>query len=224
MESFHIAENLLEYKVFRCENGFAAHVVGVHALPASGKGATVEDNVDSVVCGIAENVLVEAHCFLLVTAEEVDLDALHAVVFQPLHLFFTYDGAVHLVGGALHDVVPVAARRVPEQGIDAFFAGIAEKFGHAVVADVLVPACVDKYVFIAEVGGKVDESLLVFHIHAVVLPYNPAPCAASGACGVLDIVLGLNNVPRNCCFGYRCEVVGNSDCAPGGCAGQRDAG
>ena len=80
-------------EVFRCENGFAAHVVGVHALPAPGKGAAVEDNIDSVVCGIAENVFVEAHCFLLVTAEEIDLDALHAVVFQPLHLFFTHDGA-----------------------------------------------------------------------------------------------------------------------------------
>ena len=29
--------------------------------------------------------------------------------------------------------------------------------------------------------------------------------AASGACGVLNIVLGLNNVPRNSCFGYRCK-------------------
>ena len=96
-------------KVLRCQNGFATHIVGIKSLPSSRQGAAVEYNVNSIFCGIGKNIFVDAHGFLFVTAEKVNLYGVHALVTQPFHFFFACYRAVHFVGGALHDVVPMAA-------------------------------------------------------------------------------------------------------------------
>ena len=77
---------------------------------------------------------------------------------------------------------------------------------------------------VAHVCRKVDESFLVFHVHAVVLPYNPAPCATARACRTFSLVARLHNIPRYGGFCDRGEVVGYCDGAPWGSARKRYAG
>ena len=80
IECFVVAEMLVENHILGCQHGLATHIVGIHALPAARQRTTVEDDHQPVVVGIAQDGLVKAHRLLLVAAEEVHLDALHAPV------------------------------------------------------------------------------------------------------------------------------------------------
>ena len=68
----------------------------------------MEYDEKSVIIGIGENLLIEAHHLLLVTAEEVDLYAANAVVVHPLHLTATGDCVIHDATRSLRSVIPVA--------------------------------------------------------------------------------------------------------------------
>ncbi len=108
-ERFDVAVVLVKYEVFRCEYGLAAHIIGIHPLPAAGQRAAVEYHVDAIVGGIAEYIFIQAHGLLLVAAEEVYFNCFDANVFKPLHLLFSYYRSVHKAGRSLYYVVPVAA-------------------------------------------------------------------------------------------------------------------
>ena len=77
---FLIAESLAEHEVFRCKHRLAACVVGVEAFPSARHCAAVEYDIDAVVVCVAEDVFIEAHGFLLVAAEEVDLYTFYSEV------------------------------------------------------------------------------------------------------------------------------------------------
>ena len=85
----------------------------------------MEDAHQAEVVGIAEDVLIELHHRLLVTSEEIDLDAAYAVVLHPLHLLATDASVVQLADRRLWSVVPRAVGVVPKEDAHAFRLGIA---------------------------------------------------------------------------------------------------
>ena len=80
IESFDVAVALVEYEVFARAHSLRRDIVRIHALPAAGHSAAVENHGYAIVVGIGENLLVELHCLLLVAGEEIDLDTLNAMI------------------------------------------------------------------------------------------------------------------------------------------------
>src|SRR5574344_174029 len=96
------------------QHSLAGYIVGIHTLPSSRYGTSVEDYFQSVIVGIAENTFVGLHHNLFVTSEEVDLDAFDTGLLHPFHLFAALDGVVHDAAGRLPCVVPIAVGIVPQ--------------------------------------------------------------------------------------------------------------
>ncbi len=212
----HVAEVLVEVQVLAGQHRLAAHVVGVHALPATGQGATVEDDHQPVVVGIGEYLLVETHGLLLVAAEEVHLDALHADTLHPAHGLLAQDGVTHHVDGTLLDVVPPAAGAVPEEQLYALRTSVVCQLAHTLVTDVAVPPVVDEHVGIAHRLRQTDVLHLVVPADTVVLPEYPAPGALAELVGVLRREARGDVVPRRGGLhdGLQRRAHGNG--APGG--------
>ena len=104
-----VVEPLAENHVLGGKHSLAAYVVGIHPFPSARHRAAMEYHAYAVVVGIAEDVLVQAHCLLFVAAEEVHLDALYAYLLHPFHRLLALYRAAHHVDGALHYVVPPSA-------------------------------------------------------------------------------------------------------------------
>ena len=219
-----VAFTLAEYEVLGGSDGLAADVVGVHALPATGQGAAVEDHHQAVVVGVAQHAFVHAHGLLLVTAEEIDLDALDPDILKPLHLLLALNRAIHLVERTLGDIIPVAAGRVPEEYIHSLGIGVFHEFLHPVVSDVLVPEIVHEDILEVHGGGEVDELDLVVIVDAAVLPEYPAPGSLSELVIVLRHIPRLHDVPCDGAFGYRLQGAADGDSAPRGSSGDRECG
>ena len=113
IERLVVTEVLAKYQILGSQHRLTAYVIGIHPFPAAGQSAAMEDNHQTVVVGIAQNLFVQTQGLLLVTAEKVDLDAFHSQALHPAHLFFADDGIIHFVDGALLDVVPIATGTVP---------------------------------------------------------------------------------------------------------------
>ena len=111
---------LIEEDVLGGQYSLRGHIVGVHLLPATRHGAPVEDDLQPIAVGIAENILVEAHGLLLITTEEIDLDTFDAYRLHPLHLALTGNRSVHTVTRPLGRIVGKAVGVVPEHQVDAF--------------------------------------------------------------------------------------------------------
>ena len=178
MARFHIAETLTEIEVLGGKDSLGTAVVGIHLLPTARQGATVEDDLNTVVVGIGENAFVEAHGLLFVTTEEIDLNTSHTTVAQPFHLLLADNGIVHALAGILRGIVPTAVRVVPHPGTDALLLAIGKEFLHALATDMLVPAAIDEAAFPTEGGSKVDVLHLIVVVDAGVLPQNPRPRVA----------------------------------------------
>ena len=103
----------VEKHVLGGQHSLRGHIVGIHALPATGDGAAMEHYLQTIAVGIAEDVLVELHGLLFVTSKEVDLDAFDANGLHPFHLPFAGNGCVHAVARALGGIVPVAIAVIP---------------------------------------------------------------------------------------------------------------
>ena len=87
--SLLITFELVEYKVLRCTYSLASHIVRIHLLPSAWEGTAVEDHHEPVVVSVAEDGLIMSHCLLLVTSEEVHLDALDSKFMHPAHLLLS---------------------------------------------------------------------------------------------------------------------------------------
>ena len=103
----------VEEHVLGGQHSLGGHIVGVHALPATGDGAAMEHYLQTIAVGIAEDVLIEGHRLLFVTSEEVDLDAFDANGLHPFHLPFAGYGCVHAVARSLGGIVPVTVAIIP---------------------------------------------------------------------------------------------------------------
>ena len=75
----------------------------------------MEDNHQTVVVGIAQNLFVQTQGLLLVTTEKVYLDTLHAPALQPAHLLLAGNGVIHPVDGTLLYIVPVTTGAIPQE-------------------------------------------------------------------------------------------------------------
>ena len=164
---------LAEIDIFAGQHCLRGNIVGIHHLPAAWHRAAVEDNLQTVAVGIEEYVLIELHGLLLVTAEEVDLDALHANLLQPRHLLVAGNGCRHAVAWCLWGVVLVAVGVVPQHQAHTLRLGILRQFLNLVTADALVPPVVHQTVLEAHLGGEVDELHLVVVVDGLVLPDEP---------------------------------------------------
>ena len=153
IEGLVITEMLAKYQILGSQHRLAAYVIGIHPFPAARQGTAVEDNHQTVVVGIAQNLLVQTQGLLLVTAEEVYFDTLHTQTLQPAHLLLAGNGVIH--------------------------PGILDKLFHAVATDVVVPPVVNQYIFVSHGGCQVNIAHLVVVVDAAVLPENPAPCATA---------------------------------------------
>ena len=214
VEGLEVVEMLVEHEVFGGEHRFAADIVGVHPLPAAREGATVEDNHQAVVVGIAEDGFVEAHGLLFVSAKEIHLDTLHADFFQPFHFLFTHDGIVHAVRRALYDVVPIAAGAVPEEDIDVFRVSIIHQLLHPFVADIRIPPVVNQDILEIHRSSQVDVAHLVVVVDARVLPDNPAPRSFAIFIGMLGGKTGRYDIPGDGCLYNRLQIVPDGDGTP----------
>ena len=130
----------------------------------------MEYNGKSVVVGIAEYVLIEAHRLLLVAAEEVDFYSCNAYLLEPFHLTLAGYRVVHYSARTLWSVVLCTVGIVPEHESDVLVLGIAGEHLDAVASYLLVPIVVDEYILIAEMVGKVDELALVVVVDGRILP------------------------------------------------------
>ena len=220
IECFVVAEMLVENHILGCQHGLAPHIVGIHALPAARQRTTVEDNHQPVVVGIAQDGLIKAHRLLLVAAEEVHLDAPHALLLQPTHLTFTGNRVVHDVYRALLDVVPVTAGTVPQEKFHALAACVTDKLFHPLMADIVVPPVVYQGVFVAHGGSHVDIAHLIVVVDTVVLPENPAPRTAPVLILMLCGETGFHYVPRNGGLHDGSQVPGHRERTPRRMAGQ----
>ena len=214
LEALHLGVVLREVDVLAGQRSLGSDIVGKHPFPTTWDGATVEDDGEMVVFGVAEDVLVELHRLLFVTAEEVDLDAGDADALHPCHLVLAGDRVVHDTTWRLWSVVPVAVAVVPQHETDAFLFGVGGKFFDALASDVLVPPVVHQYIFITILCGEVDELYLVGIVDRVVLPYEPAPGIASRLVVVLGLVFRFHHVVGNCRLHDGCEGLSNSDGPP----------
>lgn len=109
----------------------------------------MEDNHQTVVVGIAQNLFVQTQGLLLVTTEKVYLDTLHAPALQPAHLLLAGNGVIHPVDGTLLYIVPVTTGAIPQEYLHTLAAGILDKLFHAVATDVVVPPIVNQYIFVS---------------------------------------------------------------------------
>ena len=84
----------------------------------------MEDHLQTVTVAVGEDVLIEFHHLLLVTAEEVHLDTGHADLLHPCHLTLTGDRSAHAVVRSLRGIVPGAVGVVPQQQAHTLALGI----------------------------------------------------------------------------------------------------
>ena len=75
----------------------------------------MEDYLYAVVVGVAQDVLIELHCLLLVSAEEIHLDTLHADALHPGHCFLALYGVAHDTARTLGSVIRMAVGVIPQQ-------------------------------------------------------------------------------------------------------------
>ena len=173
--SLHIIKMLVEYQVFRSQYCLTAHIVGIHAFPAARDGTAMEDYHQAVFVGISQNIFIQAHHLLLVTAEEVHLQALHTALLQPFHLFLAGYRIAHTLLGILRCIVPVTVGIIPHKYIHVLLVSVLEQLFHTVATDVLFPASVNQRIFITHFTGQINETNLVIVVDTRVLPHNPAP-------------------------------------------------
>ena len=224
LESLGLGVLLGEVDVLAGQGCLARHVVGVHALPSSRDGASVEYHLQAVAVGVAQDVFVESHGLLLVASEEVDLDAHHADALEPFHLALAGNGRVHAIARTLRCVVAIAVGVVPEHQLDALRLGISAQLGHALAAYLRVPEVVHQAELQAHGGGQVDELHLVVVVDALVLPDEPAPGVASGLVGLRGLVERLHHVVGDGGLDDGLEGLAHGDGAPGCLSGQGDRG
>ena len=214
LEALFLGVIFREEDVLTGQRSLGSDIVGIHPFPTTWDGATVEDDGEVVVFGVAEDVLVELHRLLFVTAEEVYLDAGDSDALHPCHLMLAGDGVVHDAAWSLRCIVPIAIAVVPQHETDTFLLGVGGKLLDTLVSDVLVPPVVHQHIFITILCGKVDELHLVGVVDRVVLPYEPAPGIASWLVVVLGLVFRFHHVVGNCRLHDGCEGLSNSDGPP----------
>ncbi|CDA82434.1 unknown [Bacteroides sp. CAG:754] len=113
IEGLFVTEVLVENHILGSQHRFASYVVRIHTLPTARDGTAVEDNHQSVVVCITEDLFIQTHRFLFVATEEIDFDSFHPKALQPFHFTLADDGVIHMVDRPLFYIIPIAGRTIP---------------------------------------------------------------------------------------------------------------
>ena len=219
LEAFLTGVIVGEIYVLAGECSLGAYIVGIHALPAAGQRATVENALDAVVVGIAEDIFIESHRLLLVATEEVDLDSFNPDTLHPRHVLLAFDGVIHHASRSLWSIILGAVAVVPQHELHILRLGICSEFLDAVVADLRVPEGIDEAVFKAHFYRE------IYHLHlnvvggGTVLPDEPAPRVAAGLIFLGGFVERFHDIELHGGLNDGSQRVADGDGAPRGESG-----
>ena len=212
--SLHVIEVLVEYQVLRSKYRLTTHIVRIHAFPTARDGTAMEDYHQAVFVGIGQDVFVQAHHLLLVTAKEIHLQSLHTALLQPFHLFLAGYRVAHALLGILRSVVPVTVGVVPHEYIHVLLVSVLEQLFHAVATDVLFPASVNQRIFITHFTGQVNETNLIIVVDARVLPHNPAPSRTTELVFLRRLIQRFHHIKRNSSLHNRLQSAAHCNRTP----------
>ena len=99
----------------------------------------MEDNLQAIIVGIAEDILVKLHRLLLVATEEIHLDAYYTNLLHPSHLLLAGDGIVHDLTRSLGSIILETVGIVPEHQAYLLALCILTQLFDALSAYLLVP-------------------------------------------------------------------------------------
>ena len=74
----------------------------------------MEDDHDTIIIGIGEDIFIKLHHRLFVATKEINLDTKNAIFLHPFHLLTALIGIVHNALGRLGRIVPTAITIVPQ--------------------------------------------------------------------------------------------------------------
>jgi len=137
----------------------------------------VEDTEQSVIVGIAQDILIALQHVLLVATEKVDLDAANTDALHPLHLGLTVCRIAHQATRTLRRVVPISVGVVPQVQAHTLGFAVGGKPFDALTTYLRVPKSIDEHGVVTQCGREIDVTLLLIKVATGVHADNPAPCA-----------------------------------------------
>ena len=176
----------------------------------------MEDHLQSEVVGIGEDILIELHHRLLVTAEEVHLDTQDAILLHPGHLLTAGTRLVHLTTRSLWGIVPVTVRVIPEEQAHALLPTVTGQFFHLLIANLRVPEGIHEHRTITHGSREVDIAFLFVEVTAGVHTDDPRPGALAIGIVLRSLVFRLYEVVGDGGLHDGLQRLTKGDCAPGG--------
>ena len=164
-----------EEYILRSQYSLARYIVRIHALPTSWQGAAMEDNLNAIIIGIAEDVFILLHGMLLVATEEIYLDALDADTLHPGHLLLAGHDVIHDATRSLRCIVCHTIGIIPEHQTHILALRILAQLCYLVSTNLGIPERINQHIFISHGSSQVDELLLVVIVAGFILPNEPAP-------------------------------------------------
>ena len=102
----------------------------------------MEDYLQTIIVGIAQDIFIEFHRLLFVTTEEVNFDSHYTYLLHPSHLLLAGDGIVHNLTWSLWSIILETIRIIPEHQTNLLALGILSQLLNVVTTDALVPPVV----------------------------------------------------------------------------------
>ena len=224
LEGLFLGMIIREIYVLRSQGCLTRNIVRIHALPATWHGATMEDHLQAIIVGIAEDILIELHRLLLVATEEIHLDTYHANLLHPRHLLLAGDGIVHNLTRSLRSIILETIRIVPEHQAYLLALGILTQLFDALSAYLLVPPAIHQDGFITLSSSHIHHLHLVVIVNGIVLPDEPAPGIAGWLVSLTCLIQWLHYIVRDGGLYDRSQRRTHSDGTPGSFSRQWDTG
>ena len=184
----------------------------------------MEDYLQAIIVGIAEDILIELHRLLLVATEEIHLDACHANLLHPSHLLLAGDGIVHNLTRSLRSIILETVGIVPEHQAYLLALGILAQLFDALSANLLVPPAIHQDGFITLGSSNIHHLHLVVIVNGIILPDEPAPGIARWLVSLTCLIQWLNYIVRDGGLYDRSQRRTYGDGAPRSFSRQWDAG
>ena len=135
----------------------------------------MEDNLNAIIVGIAEDVFILLHGMLLVATEEIYLDTLDADALHPGHLLLSCHDVIHNATRSLRCIVGHTIRVIPEHQTHILALRILAQLCYLVSTNLGIPERINQHIFIFHGSSQVDELLLVVIVAGFILPDEPTP-------------------------------------------------
>ena len=174
-ESLLLGMIIREEYILRSQYSLARYIVRIHAFPTSWQGAAMEDNLNAIIVGIAEDVFILLHGMLLVATEEIYLDTLDADTLHPGHLLLAGHDVIHDATRSLRCIVGHTIGIIPEHQTHILALRILTQLCYLVSTNLGIPERINQHIFIPHGSSQVDELLLVVIVAGFILPDEPAP-------------------------------------------------